>query len=338
MAELQTWRELAVDLTLRERFILSASAAGVLSVLVLLVMFLIPPSGPILESRLSGYPADPPSSVEQAPTPALALNEDTTAPGFEILDAPSWAQSAGDQRLRYQRELEAGIARSIQSFDGVASARVHLVLPRESLFAENAKAGKASVLLRPRSDALSAETKDSISLLVAGAVEGIEPGAVAIVTTGGSAPSLTSSASPAQPAPAGPGVDAGDEAKGGVTENSVNSVNAALIWFREHPDAARTLALAALFVLIYFALLRPVRLQVKEILRRVASENEDIGGSSANASNSALPLGSEAGRFGGSRRTVTDRRLSEAVAADPRKAARLVESWLGKSHEAEASS
>ena len=338
MAELQTWRELAADLTLRERFILSAGAAGVLSVLALFVTFLLPASDTTWASALSGYPADPPASVEQAPTPALALNEEATAPRFDILDAPSWAKTARDERIGFQRELETGIARSIESFDGVASARVHLVLPRESLFAENAKAGKASVLLRPRSDALSAETKDSISRLVAGAVEGIEPGAVAIVTTGGSAPSLTSSASPAQPAPAGPGVDAGDEANGGVTENSENSVNPALTWFREHPEAARALALAALFVLIYFALLRPVRLQVKEILRRVASENEDIGGSSANSSNSALPLGSEAGRFGGSRRTVTDRRLSEAVAADPRKAARLVESWLGKSHEAEASS
>ncbi len=325
MAELQTWRELAADLTLRERFILSAGAAGVLSVVVLLAMFLIPPSGPVLGSGLSDNPADPPASVEQAPM------EVATAPGFDIFDAPDWVQSAGDQRLRHQRELEIGIARSLESFDGVASARVHLVLPRESLFAENAKAGKASVLLRPRSDALSAATKDSIALLVAGAVEGIEPGAVAIVTTGGSASSPASSANPAQPALVSPGGDTGDEANGVVAETSVNPT---LAWFREHPDAARYLALAALFVLVYFALLRPVRLQVKDILRRVASENEDIGGSSANSSNSSLPLGSEAGRFGGSPRTVTDRRLSDAVAADPRKAARLVESWLGEAHEA----
>ena len=65
--------------------------------------------------------------------------------GFELFDKPNWVGSEFDERVNYQRALEGELEHTIGSLGVVKSARVHLVLPKESLFAADAKPAKASV-------------------------------------------------------------------------------------------------------------------------------------------------------------------------------------------------
>lgn len=58
-----------------------------------------------------------------------------------------WSQTDFEKRLNYQRGLEGELARTIGAIGGVDAARVHIVMPKESLFTENEEPTTASVLL-----------------------------------------------------------------------------------------------------------------------------------------------------------------------------------------------
>ncbi len=105
--------------------------------------------------------------------------------GFELFDKPNWVGSEFDERVNYQRALEGELEHTIATLGVVRSARVHLVLPQESLFAAEAKPAKASVVLRLKKASLSREQVDSIRNLVAGAVENLTPDEVTLVDADG---------------------------------------------------------------------------------------------------------------------------------------------------------
>src|SRR6201988_3263885 len=54
--------------------------------------------------------------------------------GFELLESQKFGLTQFQEQLNYQRGLEGEPARSIQSLAPVASARVHLALPKNSGF------------------------------------------------------------------------------------------------------------------------------------------------------------------------------------------------------------
>lgn len=67
--------------------------------------------------------------------------------GFELLDNQKFGTSQFAEQVNYQRGLEGELARSIESIGAVQSARVHLALPRQTLFVRDQKKPSASVLL-----------------------------------------------------------------------------------------------------------------------------------------------------------------------------------------------
>jgi flagellar M-ring protein FliF len=69
------------------------------------------------------------------------------ATGFELLDTPRFGASQFAEQISYQRALEGELARSIEALNPVQSARVHLAIPRQSLFVRERQAPSASVLL-----------------------------------------------------------------------------------------------------------------------------------------------------------------------------------------------
>jgi flagellar M-ring protein FliF len=105
--------------------------------------------------------------------------------GFELFDKPNWVGSEFDEKVNYQRALEGELEHTIASLGSVKSARVHLVLPAESLFAQEAKSAKASVVLKLRKPQLAQEEVESIRRLVAGAVENLAPENVTLVDADG---------------------------------------------------------------------------------------------------------------------------------------------------------
>ena len=67
--------------------------------------------------------------------------------GFELLDKAQFGASQFTEQVNYQRALEGELARSIEAVQAVESARVHLAIPRQSIFVRERQAPTASVLL-----------------------------------------------------------------------------------------------------------------------------------------------------------------------------------------------
>ena len=106
----------------------------------------------------------------------------TTGPGFELFDRDKMAMTEFQEKVTYQRALEGELARTIMGIKGVKSVRVHLALPKESLFIEEEKPAKASVLIELKpGQTLTKEQIKGIVNLVSGAVPGLDPKNITIV-------------------------------------------------------------------------------------------------------------------------------------------------------------
>jgi flagellar M-ring protein FliF len=101
--------------------------------------------------------------------------------GFELFDKMSWGQTEFDEKVTYQRALEGELERTIQTLSDVESARVHIVMPTDSVFTDNQRGAKASVILKLRHDSLSKDAVLAISRLVSNAVDELKPEDVSIV-------------------------------------------------------------------------------------------------------------------------------------------------------------
>lgn len=108
--------------------------------------------------------------------------------GFELFDKPNWMGSEFDEKVNYQRALEGELEHTIATLSDVQSARVHLVLPHDSLFSEQERAAKASVVLKLKHRSLGEEQAEAIRNLVSSAVDGLRPENVVMVDADGHLP------------------------------------------------------------------------------------------------------------------------------------------------------
>ncbi|MDQ0589489.1 flagellar basal-body MS-ring/collar protein FliF [Variovorax paradoxus] len=67
--------------------------------------------------------------------------------GFELMDNQKFGTSNFAEQVNYQRGLEGELARSVESIGSVEQARIHLALPKPSLFVRDQKKPSASVIL-----------------------------------------------------------------------------------------------------------------------------------------------------------------------------------------------
>src|SRR5579872_773857 len=106
--------------------------------------------------------------------------------GFEIFDKTNFGMTDFAEHVNYRRAVEGELERSVRALAEVEQARVHVTLPKESVFTESREAAKASVLvgLRP-GRRLSAQNVLAIRNLVSNAVEGLTPEAVSVVDMNG---------------------------------------------------------------------------------------------------------------------------------------------------------
>jgi flagellar M-ring protein FliF len=108
--------------------------------------------------------------------------------GFEIFDKPNWVGSEFDEQVNYQRALEGELEHTVGTLSDVESARVHLVLPHDSLFREQERPAKASVVLKLRRGSLAEGEPEAIRNLVASAVDGLSPDHVMLMDAAGRLP------------------------------------------------------------------------------------------------------------------------------------------------------
>src|SRR5579864_4021408 len=102
--------------------------------------------------------------------------------GFEIFDKTNFGITDFAEHVNYRRAVEGELERSIMALAEVQQARVHVTLPKESVFLESRESAKASILvgLRPGAS-LSSQNVAAIANLVSSAVEGLTPEAISIV-------------------------------------------------------------------------------------------------------------------------------------------------------------
>jgi len=101
--------------------------------------------------------------------------------GYEIFDkSDSFGTTAFVQNINKLRAMEGELARSIETIDGIDSARVHLVIPERQLFSHDDQTPSASVVLRTQGTMDRGQVA-AIQHLVAAAVAGLMPNRVAIV-------------------------------------------------------------------------------------------------------------------------------------------------------------
>ena len=106
--------------------------------------------------------------------------------GYEIFDKTSFGMTDFTEQVNYKRALEGELGRTIGILSEVSESRVHLVLPKDSLFAEKKEEAKASVFVRLRKgQELSKSSIAGIVNLVAGAVQGLSTSNVSVVDAEG---------------------------------------------------------------------------------------------------------------------------------------------------------
>jgi len=207
-------------LTLKQKLIMGGSTAVVIGTLFYFVTLMNKPDYKPLVGSLSSADAQSLSSkltakgihsqvtpegtsveveADQLDKARLELSSDGMPSGgrmgFELFDKPNWMGSDFAEKVNYQRALEGELERTIASIQEVESARVHLVLERESLFTEREREAKASVVLKLKRP-LSPETASAISQLVANAVDGLNAANVTLVSADGHIPLMPKSKGP----------------------------------------------------------------------------------------------------------------------------------------------
>ena len=102
--------------------------------------------------------------------------------GYEIFDKSQFGMTDFTEQINLQRALEGELARTISRLSEINTARVHIVLPKDSYFEESREKAKASVVLALRNGAmLSRSSIAGIRGVVAGAVPGLSAQNVSIV-------------------------------------------------------------------------------------------------------------------------------------------------------------
>ena len=113
--------------------------------------------------------------------------------GFELMENQKLGSSQFIEQVNFQRAMEGELARSIESVSAVQAARVHLAMPKDSIFVSEQKSPTASVLLNLHPGrTLDSQQVSAIVHLVASSVPELSPKNVTIVDQNGNLLSDTS--------------------------------------------------------------------------------------------------------------------------------------------------
>lgn len=106
--------------------------------------------------------------------------------GYELFDKTNFGMTDFVQKLNSRRALEGELQRTIEGLEEVKSSRVHLSTPEPSLFLDEQKEAKASVVVKLSSGReLSKDQIRGITYLVSASVEGLKPQNISIVDYNG---------------------------------------------------------------------------------------------------------------------------------------------------------
>lgn len=108
------------------------------------------------------------------------------AVGFELLDQEKFGISQFSEQVNYQRALEGELARTIETLGTVQNARVHLAMPKPSMFVREQKPPSAAVTVTLKNGrTLDSGQVNAITYLISSAVPGLNADNVTIVDQSG---------------------------------------------------------------------------------------------------------------------------------------------------------
>jgi flagellar M-ring protein FliF len=106
--------------------------------------------------------------------------------GYELFDKTNLGMTDYVMKLNSRRALEGELQRSIEGLEEVKSARVHIVIPEPTIFLDNQKNAKASVVVKCiAGKTLSKEQIRGVAHLVSSSVDGLKPEQISIVDYSG---------------------------------------------------------------------------------------------------------------------------------------------------------
>ena len=102
--------------------------------------------------------------------------------GFEIFEESKFGTTEFQNKVNYLQALQGELARTIEQIQEIESARVHIVLPEDSLYKKNEKPASASVMLQLHSNStLNKKQVQGIVNLVAHSVQGLKPENITLI-------------------------------------------------------------------------------------------------------------------------------------------------------------
>lgn len=106
--------------------------------------------------------------------------------GYSLLDKQGITATDFQQNVAYRRALEGELSKTLQAIEGVKTAVVHLAMPKKDVFASEQDKTTASVLLALQAGkTLDRAEVRSVTSLVAGSVEGLDPKDVTVTDSTG---------------------------------------------------------------------------------------------------------------------------------------------------------
>ena len=147
----------------------------------------------LLTAQQVEYKLDPSTGLVLVPSDQAAQVQMTLAAGgfnagnqplgLELLQQqPALGTSHFTESARYQHALETEMSRTISSMRNVDSARVHLAIPKQSVFVRDKEQASASVMIKPKPGrSIEEEQVDAVINLVASSIPYLESGQVTVV-------------------------------------------------------------------------------------------------------------------------------------------------------------
>ncbi|HRH82115.1 MAG TPA: flagellar basal-body MS-ring/collar protein FliF [Thiobacillaceae bacterium] len=121
------------------------------------------------------------------------------AVGFELMDNAKLGMTQFQEQLAFQRGLEGELARTIQSLSPVEAARVHLAIPKPSVFVREKQSPSASVMVNLYAGRRLDEAQvNAIVHMVGSSVPGLNASQVTVIDQAGNLLTATNSESSLQ--------------------------------------------------------------------------------------------------------------------------------------------
>ncbi|WP_343155184.1 flagellar basal-body MS-ring/collar protein FliF [Buchnera aphidicola (Kurisakia onigurumii)] len=106
--------------------------------------------------------------------------------GFELLDQEKFGISQLNEKINYQRALEGELSRTIQSINGIKHARIHLAIPKNTIFLDEKQNSSAAISLTLKKGIqITSEQIASIVHLVSSSIVNLKPENITIIDQNG---------------------------------------------------------------------------------------------------------------------------------------------------------